>query len=529
MLRQVIPRSPARSPALIRKSRFSDFLPLLSGFLYVLCFPGWNLGFLAWAAFVPLLAALPYKRHLRAFLLAGAAGFLANLGTLYWIYPTCRAAQVDIPTSLAAVVSLALYMSLYWAAFGLLVRRLEERPLAGAPFLLAAAWTALEWVRAHALTGFPWLPLAESQWQAPPVLAAARWGGGYLISFFIMLANATLARLLRDRMDRRWDWGRRLMAPSAALALGAGVSVYLWRTPPAAAGPPVKVAVAQGNIDQYKKWDQAYEDEIVQVYGGLTREAAAAGAELIVWPETAVPGWVPNESKYVDWLKVRARESGAFLLVGAASHQQGLDYNAAFLLSPLGDILGQYRKRHLVPFGEIIPFQPLLSRWIRVLGELGDFASSDDWTVFRIPGAAFSANICFESLFPDIVAGFVKRGARMTVNMSNDGWFLDTAAPEQHFAASVLRAVETGTWVVHAANTGISGFIDPQGRVVARGPMNRRTLVRGEPAPAAGTTFYVRRGDLFALACLAAALLAALWPALARARFRRLDSVPTER
>jgi apolipoprotein N-acyltransferase len=266
----------------------------------------------------------------------------------------------------------------------------------------------------------------------------------------------------------------------------------------------------QGNIDQYRKWNEAYENDILDAYSRLTARAAEEPTDLVVWPETAVPGWIPNEIKFTRWLEDTARSAGAFLLAGAATHQQQGDYNAAFLFTPQGHILAQYRKQHLVPFGEFVPLQPVLSRFISVLNELGDFHGSDDKTVFQLPEVRFSVNICFEDLFPGLVRDFVRRGAQLTVNITNDGWYLDTAAPEQHFTANVLRAVETRTWVVRAANTGVSGFIDPKGRVVARTRLQEEAVLRGAPSPMAGETFYVRRGDIFAWACALAAMVGAL-------------------
>ncbi len=427
------------------------FLPALaSSLLYVIAFPSFNVGGAAWLAFVPLLLSFPFCDPTRSAQRAFLAGLLAHGGTLYWIYPTCRAAEVHPAVAMLAWISLATYMALYWGLFGFLAGVYDQNPAPARPFLLAATWVALEWVRSSCSTGFPWLLLAYSQWQTPTLIQTAEYGGPYLVSFAVILFNSTAAFLVRDVKLKRWDLIGRA-APALGVFFGLTAwSVFLDRQTVPPAGPDFSVSIAQGNIDQYQKWDQAYEQDILRVYTDLTDEAAVAGTDLIVWPETAVPGWVPNEGKYVRWVADLAERSSAHLLVGAASRQQNKDYNAVFLFSPTGDLLGQYRKRQLVPFGEVVPFQKILSRWVRVLNELGEFTGSDDWTVFKSPSARFSANICFESLFPDIVRGFVRRGAQVTVNMTNDGWYRDTAAPEQHFVAAVFRAVETRTWVVRA-------------------------------------------------------------------------------
>jgi apolipoprotein N-acyltransferase len=154
---------------------------LATALLYVLSFPSFNLGFLAWIAFVPLLNALPFGMPGRAAKLAFAAGFLANLGTLYWIYPTCRAGGVDPFVSALATAALSLYMASYWALFGAAAAFLDHGPGAARPVLLAAAWTAGEWLRTHFLTGFPWLLLGYSQWKTPALLSSAEAGGAYAV------------------------------------------------------------------------------------------------------------------------------------------------------------------------------------------------------------------------------------------------------------------------------------------------------------------------------------------------------------
>ncbi len=497
--------------------------PVLTGLLYILLFPLLNLGWLAWFAFIPLLMAAPRLTFKRAMLSCGLAGFLGHLGTLSWIYSTCRFAKVSVPVSLLAWISLAAYLALYWAAFGGLVRSFERLPAALRPVLAAASWAGLEWVRSHAFTGFPWLLLSYSQWQWPSLISAAAWGGPHMVSFHLILVNAILAFWFANRKPS--VRGGVLLALTPSLTISAAVTWATWtenRKPLEPAGPPISVALVQGNIDQYKKWDLAYEEEIVRTYTSLTEEAALQKPDLIVWPETSVPGWIPNEDKYFHWLQTLSRKVGSFMLIGAASHQKNADYNAAFMFSPLGDMLSQYRKQHLVPFGEVIPFQGILTRVFKVLNELGAFHASEDKTVFRVGRVFFSVNICFEDLFPGLVADFMREGAQMNVNMTNDGWYMDTAAPEQHFIANVFRAVETRAWVLRATNTGISGFIDPRGNIVSRTPLLRSLVLMGNPYPMSDVTFYVRHGDFFAKGCAAAALIGLA----AAIFFRRKDLVP---
>lgn len=265
---------------------------------------------------------------------------------------------------------------------------------------------------------------------------------------------------------------------------------------------PVKIAVVQGNIDQYKKWDSTYEEEIVRSYSTLTSKAETQHPALIVWPETAVPGWIPNDAHYTQWIQEIAKESRAHLLVGAVTHQEdNRDYNAAFLFSPNGEILGEYLKRHLVPFGEYIPLRRFLSPFINVVNEVGSISEGPGATLLTLPGATLGVSICFEGLFPRLIAGFAQNGAQILVNITNDGWYRRTAAPEQHFAASVLRAVENRRWVVRAANTGYSGFISPRGEIVAKTNLMEPAVLIGEPVPMNVLTFYSRHGDILVGVC----------------------------
>ena len=487
-------------------------LPAFSGVLLILCFPGWNIAPAAWIALVPLFFSLKGASAWQAFRRGFVALFVSSVGSLYWVYSTCRAGGVNAPAGLLAVAALSAYCALFGGAFGWAVRRIEALPEASRPFSAAAAWVALEFLRSHLLTGFPWILLAYSQWKHPALMPLAGFGGAYAVSFMLVLGNIVVARFIGRFMpkffpeNRPINWATTNLPAVIALAglLSVGGMVFLLHRSPKA--PAMKVAVVQGNIDQYKKWDHAYEEEIAETYARLTKEAASAPVDLIIWPETSVPGWFPNDPRWTAWIKGLAKEVRRPLLIGAVTRDGG-DYNSAFLISADGRIAGRYRKRHLVPFGEIIPFQSLLGRWIPVLGEMGDFDASDDWTVFQSSGGAFGVNICFESLFPGLVREFVRRGAGFTVNMTNDGWFLDTAALAQHFAGAPFRAVENRTWVVCATNTGVTALIDPSGRVAARLERGRPGILRGEIVPDPRGAPYTRAGDVFAWLCATVAAL----------------------
>ncbi|MBK8575019.1 MAG: apolipoprotein N-acyltransferase [Elusimicrobia bacterium] len=485
---------------LVTSSLLTKSAVCFSGFLYFLCFPSFNHGQLAWGTFVPFLLAVPSLPKKAALSYSFLAGGLAGLGTLYWIYPTCRWGGVNPVVSLFALGGLAAHGALFWLLFGASVWLFFRRPLWQFPFWAAASWTVLEWLRGNLFSGFPWLPLSCSQWQVPTHLPLAEIGGGYAVSFLIMLFNGTIAVALKGVWGREKRW--LACVPSLAALIGLTVwSIFLWRTPLPAVGPPVDVAVVQGNIDQYKKWDAAYENEIVRSYSALTREAGLTHPALILWPETAVPGWIPNDARYTQWIQKLAQENQTHLLTGAVTRQENRDYNAAFLFSPAGKIIAHYRKMHLVPFGEYVPLRALLAPFVSVLNDLGSFDQGREATVITIPGARLGVNICFEGLFPTLVTRFTNNGAQVLINITNDGWYRHTAAPEQHFSSSVIRAVENRRWIVRAANTGYSGFISPKGKITSRTRLLEPAVLRDSVEPLNVLTFYARHGDLFIVLC----------------------------
>lgn len=476
-----------------------------------MCFPGFNLSSLAWVALVPLLLSLPRLSFSSAILWGFAGGLLHHTASLSWVYPTCRWGGTSAPVALLALVALAGYLAFYWALFAALASRLSVGRGAR-PVVLAAAWVTVEYLRSHVATGFPWLLVAHSQWNVPKHLSLAQWGGVHAVSFLVILFNATLAAGIEAliRKPRRW---RPFFAGAAVLALLTGLSVALWRRTPSAPGA-LAVAVVQGNIDQYKKWDAVYVQEIFDAYTDGSRAAFSRRPGLVVWPETAVPGWLPNDGRLLDWVSGLAREGGRFLLVGAPTRDEG-DFNAAFLFRSDGAVAGVYRKRHLVPFGEYVPLRPVLGRLVGVLGALGTFDAGR--SAEPLPGPApLAVSICFEGLFPSLVRAETRAGAHVLVNITNDGWYRNTDAPEQHLAATVFRAVENGRWLVRAANTGISCFVSPRGEIRGRTPLLTEAVTDHTVAPLSHRTPYARWGDVFAVFCALGTMAALLSVALRR-------------
>jgi apolipoprotein N-acyltransferase len=497
---------------------------LLSGGLLALAFPGTgDQGWLAFGALVPLLTAIEGAPWRRAAVLGFVAGLVFWLATISWVSAT-MARYGHVPWSLATLILLGLagYLALYWAGFCALLSSSSLR--SGALYVVVAAsvWVALEFLRTYLFTGVPWNLLGYSQHQNPPLIQVAGITGVYGVSFVVMVVNAAMVRVIKFRGS-----ATRAAAPlgTAVVVLGLAAG-YGWVGPrPQDTRPPIPVAVVQGNIDQGVKWDPAWQRKTLAVYEGLTRGAMRARPEFVVWPETAAPFFLREDPRR-ERVEAIAREAAAYLLVGAPDRHGGAPRNSAFLLGPDGQVLGQYDKRHLVPFGEYVPLKRLLFFVNAVAGgAIGEFAPGGEATVFSTRSARFGVVICYEAIFPAEVREFFAAGADFLVNITNDAWFGRTAAPAQHLAMAVFRAVENRAYLLRAANTGISAIVAPDGRVVQSSRLFAPAVLSGGIFPRTGVTFYTRYGDLFAWGTVAVALVAGL-AALLSAALPRWSASP---
>lgn len=495
---------------------------LLSGFLLILIFPWYDVEWLAWVALVPLLTATRRACLRTAFWGGWFAGCVGYLGILRWVPHTMiNYGGVPMAVSYGILSLLVLYVGLYVGVFatgwawGL---RVWPR---GVWLVMPALWVALEWVRAHALSGFPWASLGYSQYLHGPLIQVAELTSVYGVSFALVLGNVLIAQLLHTLRRRHWR-GIGLPGVLAAVCLVVIWGWGWWRlhqltdaTPAVSDG--LGVALIQGNIEQDLKWDRAAREEIFSIYRTLTSEAAVDPmVDLIVWPEAATPFLFANERDFRTRLLGLAREIERPLLFGSPSYarQGGEDvmYNSAFLVGAEATVLGRYDKIHLVPFGEYIPWRRFLFFLDKLVEGIGDFRSGEAYTVMTLPQGRFAVLICFEVIFPDLVRHFVRQGAQFLVNITNDAWFGYSPASYQHLSMVVFRAVENRLPIVRAANTGISAIIEPTGRLTQQTDLYRRTWMKGRVTPAQGaSTFYTRWGDLFAYSCGLVTAVVVVW------------------
>lgn len=501
-------------------NRRTLLLSIVSGLLLTASFSPFDLYLLAWVGFVPLLISLKGQDERTGFYLGAVTGLAFFIGTVFWVTNSIHF-YGGIPLLPASLITLLLcaYLALYPALFAAIIVCGKRKCPALLVLLAPAAWTALELARTYVFSGFPWALLGYSQYRVLPMIQIANITGVYGVSFLILLVNIAIADFLMDRKKYRG-----LIAAGILLSLALGYGFMQLREPHGTDG--MKVSLIQGNIEQDRKWDPLYQADVIAVYKRLTREALTLNPDLIIWPETAVPfffgGDRPSDRALTRDLRAFVKSSGVPLLFGSPTFEVRPDRvvhlrNSVFFLDPKADIEAVYNKMHLVPFGEYVPLKSLLFFIEKMVQAIGDFQSGKEYTLMTVrperpaasaeenpspDGIKVSAVICYEIIFPDLVRKFVDRGANVMTTVTNDAWFGRTSAPYQHFAMAVLRAVENRVPVARAANTGISGFIDSNGRILERSDIFIKTHLTSTVIPGRKKTFYTRYGDIFAYACV---------------------------
>jgi apolipoprotein N-acyltransferase len=491
------------------------FLCSLSAVLLVLSFPHVDCGALIWGALVPWLFAVDGPKKRRAFGWSYLLGVFFFAGALYWFM------FVTVPGG----ILLFFYLGLYFALFGLACAYFFQRPLWIKCVALPSAWVTLEFVRGHLLSGFGWVDLAHSQHKNWLLIQIADVTGVYGISFLVVLVNILVKENLAFVLAGLEVPPRRELVRLNVVVLCVLLGAFgygFWRVTHAPRMDVVKVGLVQGNIPQDEKWILTEREAIIDKYLLLSKEAVKDKPDILIWPETAFPGFEQETPYLMDRIREFVRESGIPLLLGiVTTTDTEYYYNSAVLLSPAGDTVDQYDKLHLVPFGEYLPLRKQLPQPVIDLVGIEDFSPGKKPTVFH-PSVRYkdgmrevplSVAICFEDTLAHITRRFVQNGAQLLVNMTNDAWFKDSKEPFMHLQASLFRSVETKRSLVRAANTGITCGIDPYGRPLKYGQDHKRKKTYVDAVAVfwvplnREVTFYTKMGDIFTYFCF----LCILW------------------
>lgn len=404
-------------------------------------------------------------------------GFFTFL--IYWLVETLHGyGGLHLSLSIVALILLNAYLSLYPAIAARLISATAKKSKDGAVVIAPFLWCGLEWVRSRLFTGFGWGDTAQALWRENWALNLAPRVGAEGAGLLVMVSASGLMWLALSRCDGEKP-SRRALYPSLA-ALFLIILLPLAPDGLSSETKPLKVAVVQGNIEQSLKWEPGKEDETINTYRSLTLAelSRTGGADLILWPETAVPVYfqknTPERKLVIDLVK----ESKTPLVFGApAFDREGQTVktrNSVFALDQNGNTVGRYDKMHLVPFGEYVPLGKLLFFIKRLVYATGDFTPGEK-TVRLEPlrgGIKVGALICFESIFPEYALEHAGNGAGLLALVTNDAWFGLTSAPWQHLSYAAWRAAESGLPLARAANTGVSAFFDRRGRLIEASAQN---------------------------------------------------------
>ena len=500
------------------------FLLPLGGVLTGLCLVFPKIGLLQWLSMTPMLYWLfctvtPTARpKLRRLYGAGALYHLSFYLVVYhwffYLYPMefagvtkAQAAGLVLICWLGLSLLQTVFSALVFPLFGVLVgtRPIRRYPVL-IPFLFAAQYTVAEWSQTFTWMGVPWARLVLGQLEYSVILGSASLFGSYFITFLLVGVNALLAySFLHFERDR---FCQRAAGVLLAVALLTGALGQLLAQPER--GESVVVAAVQGNVGSAQKWGPESNRRTKEVYEKYTAEAAAAGADIVLFPETFLPYSFKTISDYVIRL---ATTYNVTVMCGAFCYDESGDYNALFTVYPDGSVEETvYKKRHLVPFGEYVPWRPLIEVLIPPLADIGmlsgDLTPGADSEIIETPYGKLGGLICFDSIYEQLVLDSVRDGAQMLVLPTNDSWFTDSAAAHMHNGQARLRAIESGRWILRAADTGISAVIDSEGNTYEELP----PMVEGVSIATAHVsdtrTLYSYIGNLFVY--LLVALLLAL-------------------
>lgn len=497
-------------------NKLSLYAPaVLSGIALIFCFPTFDLYLLSWIALVPFLISLWNKKPEQAF----KAGFFMGLpyffGTLYWIYHSINHyGGVSFISSLCIVFLLCLYLSLYTGLFALFFSIKIRSTRFPALFIAPVLWVTLEFIRSYALTGFPWSSIGYTQYRFLHAIQFADITGIYGVSFFVVAVNGAIADffIMKRRLQDMPLFSLSQTAVGFVLLSVSIIAIFIygyWHLHENRPGKPIRVSIIQGNIEQDKKWETAYQKEVLDTFKELSKTAVTRAPSLIVWPETSVPFYFNYDKAYIREFTDFQRELNAYLLFGSIlikeAPPEGSRYllaNSAILLDPDGKTSYIYDKIHLVPFGEYIPLRKILFFLDKLVVGIGDYVPGKHYLRAETPYGSFGTHICYEIIFPGLVRKFYSRGGDFMVTITNDAWFGRTTGPYQHFSMAVFRAIENRKPLIRAANTGVSGFIDSNGRILGTMPIFQKEVMTMDVMTDSYRSFYSKYGDLFSYLCI---------------------------
>lgn len=479
------------------------FFAILSGAMWAASFPPLPLGFLAFFFLVYFWAAMENIRSSSgAFLIGYIWGFIASAGTLWWVYK---------PT-LPGMIALVLFLPLYNALYAIIYYYIWQRSHSVAILISPILFVAIEYLRSWGILGFPWINISYSQSYYPVLIQFADIVGSFGVSFWIVLINVSIYFLLSHPLSKK-----SLIPAAVILILFCGALSYgIIRMKKQLEGTPLRIALLQGNIDPYEKWTPKFKRQNAGMYAEMIY-SVSQHTDLLIMPETATICYHRLSPEMFSPFVSAVMDVRKPLLTGTLDfddENRDIYFNTAILIMPDGTYEQSYNKIQLVPFSEQVPLQDKYPSLQKLNFGGSHFSRGTKYTVFKFNSMTFSVLICYESVFGWLSRRFRNDGAQFLVNITNDGWFGNTPGPYQHAMFNVLRAIENRCWIARCANTGISMFIDPMGRITSKTPIFEKAILVGTIFANDDKTVYNSIGDIFGWGALIIAPFLIIFPKL---------------
>jgi apolipoprotein N-acyltransferase len=474
-------------------------LAVLTGLLAAFAFPKISLFFLMWVAFVPLFYAAFKANKTQAAFFAFIAGYVFNAQANFFLVKMIYSFAEVYWVAVLFYLCFCAYFAIYWGIWGGICAVLRKYFENDAVFivLVSCVWVILEYIRANILTGWPWLIVGYSQYEFPQIIQTAQYCGVYGVSFAIILVNGLLYF---------GSFGKKKSYAASAAVLFSVLlifGIYQYDKFKNFGEEEHSVAVVQSNVEQYKKLDNGYRNEMFLRLEKEAQEISKIKPDLTLWSESEIVNMIPVDIESYELANNMAKTAGGFNIIGAPYLTgDGRLYNNLFYFNGGGSYRAMHSKNHLVPFGEYIPLRSFLAKHVSFVDQIDDLLKGTDTNVFTDKKLYIGALICSENFYPSIMRRFILNGAKVLTNHSNDAWYLNTSGAHKHFCASVFRAVESRKYVLTAANTGVSAIIEPSGKISSRTKVYEKKLLVGKFRQNDYKTFYVLRGDVFIKLCI---------------------------
>ncbi len=471
-----------------------------SALLLLLSFPRFNAWFLSYFALIPLFKFIDISKNKKEAFGGGfLSGFIFYAALLRWLPESIvKFGGLSFIFSLLPSILTYIILSLFTATFTLSCHILRKKFNWRYIFLTPFVWTATEFLRAKiAFTGFPWCPLGNTQVFFPYMIQVADLLGVYGVSFFVVLINGTLYFILSEKIDKKIK--RRVAIASLAIIINLFLYAELrYFTYPYKSGREIHVGIAQGNIPddvEQREVEKIHLEVYPDLMGKIKEEDKKVS--LIILPEGPTTFSYERNPLYREFMKELAEKNKSAIIFNSIHYKKDGYYNSIYSLDKNGNLVAIYDKIKLVPFAEYVPLKKLFFFVNSMTDEVSNFKCGKKYVLHDIDGTKYGGFICYESIFPKIAINFVRKGANVLLNLTNDNWFSGSDAPYQHFNHIILRAVETRRWIVRVANGGISAIIDPFGRITKITPFGHRTFATGKIYSLKYWTPYQYIGDTF--------------------------------